>query len=346
MSDGRGDRFSKNHRLNQKFGRTLLFVVIATPVLAIFPDFLPSYWQNVLVLFVLNAMLMVGYRLITTMGGWSFAHVAIMGIGAYAMALIGQSTDAATWSFWLSLIAGPLAAALFALIISYAVLRTRHYYFFLSTFAAGEALRQCFIQLSGITGGAYGIPFVARPSPQFGMDFDTTTGFYYLALALLLIVSLALFALDNSRLGRTVKAAASNEDLSESLGVNVTAYRTFAFVVGSGVAGLAGVLFASFNGTINPMDFSAVLMFKVVAAAIVGGTATFFGPILGLLYLTALEEGLRTIPQWVPLLWGASVIAVLLLFPGGLEAIFVKSLARRGGSGAVGGPRPSTETGG
>jgi branched-chain amino acid transport system permease protein len=240
------------------------------------------------------------------------------------MALIGQSSKDAAWAFWLSLVVGPLAAAVFAFVISYAVLRTRHYYFFLSTFAAGEALRQCFIQLSGITGGAYGIPFVGRPSPQLGMDFTTTTGFYYLALVFFVAVSVGLYLLDHSRLGRTIKAAAANETLSESVGINVTAHRTLAFVVGSGVAGLAGVLFASFNGTINPMDFSAVLMFKVVAAAIVGGTATFFGPLLGLLYLTALEEGLRTIPQWVPLLWGASVVIVLLLLPGGLESLFVR----------------------
>ena len=68
-------------------------------------------------------------------------------------------------------------------------------------------------------------------------------------------------------------------------------------------------------------------MFKLVAAAIVGGVSTFFGPILGLLYLTALEEIFRAFAEWVPLLWGASVIAVLMIWSGGLEMAVLKLLA-------------------
>ena len=102
-------------------------------VMIVLPFLLPAYWQDVLVLFTINVILVMSYRLITTMGGWSFAHIAIMGLGAYTMALL--TTKYYSLSFWITLPIGGLVSALFAVAISYPVLRTRKFYFFLSTFA-------------------------------------------------------------------------------------------------------------------------------------------------------------------------------------------------------------------
>lgn len=311
---------------NRQFLRATIVTTLALPLLIGLPHALSEYWQSVLVLFTINAILLFGYRVITTMGGWSFAHVAIAGLGAYTTAILMNLET--PWSFWATFFLGALLAGAFAMLIAFPVLRTRHYYFFLSTFAAGEALRQCYIQFSGITGGSYGISFIPRPESILGIDFKTSTGFYYLALALALIVGLLLYRFDLSRVGRTIKAVAANEELSESIGINTWAFRTLPFVLGSVIAGFGGVLYANFNGSINPLDFSSILMFKLVAAAIVGGVTTFFGPLIGLLYLTALEEIFRSWAQWVPLLWGISVIAVLLLSEGGLEMAFVRLLRR------------------
>jgi branched-chain amino acid transport system permease protein len=317
---------SDGTQANRRFLRACLGTAVALPLLVALPHALSVYWQSVLVLFTINAIMLIGYRLITTMGGWSFAHVATAGLGAYTTAIL--TTLETPWSFWATFFLGALIAGAFALIISYPVLRTRHYYFFLSTFAAGEALRQCYVQFSGVTGGSYGISFISRPESILGIDFETSTGFYYLALAVAAIVGLALYRFDLSRLGRTIKAVAANEELSESIGISTWAHRTLPFVLGSVIAGFAGVLYGNFNGAINPLDFGSILMFKLVAAAIVGGVTTFFGPLLGLLYLTGLEEIFRNWAQWVPLLWGVSVVAVLLLWEGGLEMAAIR-LARR-----------------
>lgn len=320
----------------------VLGTIIALVLLAVVPAWLSSYWQSVLVLFGISAIAVMGYRFITTMGDWSFAHVAIMGLGAYSMALLmsGRSPG----FFWLSLLAGPLAAALFAMLIAYPVLRTRQYYFFLSTFAAGEALRQCFIQFSGITGGTYGIAFIPRPSSLFGVDFTQTLAYYHLVLLLFAVVAAGLYIIDRSRLGATIKAVAENEPLSQSIGINTWAHRTFAFVLGSTIAGLAGVLLGNFNGIINPLDFRSAAMFKVVAAVIVGGRTTFLGCLLGLAFLTAIEEVFRSQAQLVPLLWGVSVIVILLFSKGGLESLVLNAWAwvahrRQMGVATEGGPR-------
>lgn len=323
-------RRSLQSSANRRFLRAGLATAGAVPLLFALPHILSSYWQSVIVLFTINAMMVLGYRLITTMGGWSFAHVATMGLGAYTTAIL--TTANPPWPFWATLFLGAVVAAAFALLIAYPVLRTRHYYFFLSTFAAGEALRQCYIQFSGITGGTYGISFISRPSGFLGLNFETSTHFYYITLVLTVVIGLALYRFDLSRIGRTIKAVAANEELSESIGINTWRYRSLAFVMGSAVAGLAGGLYGNFNGAINPLDFSPVFMFKVVAAAIVGGVSTFLGPLLGLLYLTALEEIFRDFAQWVPMIWGISVIGVLLFTEGGLESLvprFAKMISRR-----------------
>lgn len=298
--------------------KNALFACVLLVALAALPIGLSNYWRTVLILFSINATVLLGYRLITTMGGWSFAQVALMGIGAYTMALM---TTSAGMSFWSALIAGPVVAAFGAALLAYPVLRTRHYYFFLSTSAAAEAIRQCFLQFTSVTGGAYGIPFIKRPPSIAGLSFQSDVNFYYLVLLLFVLVFAMLYWIDRSSTGRTIKAVAANEELSESLGINTFAYRAFAFVAGSAVAGLGGVLLASFNGIVSPSDFGPTVMFKMVAAAIVGGTSTFLGPLLGLLYLTGLEELFRNSPDIVPLLWGVSVMVVVLLMPDGIEGI-------------------------
>lgn len=314
--------------------RFFLLTAIPAAMIAAASVGLGEYWLNVIIIFLINAMMLMGFRLVTLMGGWSFSHVAFMGLGAYTTAIL--TTAKTPWSFWATIPLAILISAATAFIVGIAVLRTRHYYFFLSSLAAGEAIRQCFSQLDWITGGTYGISFIPRPGDLLGLNFGETRSFLWLVLVF--TVAVAFFArwFDRSEAGRRIRAVAINEDLSASLGIDTWAHRVMAFVVGSAIAGLAGVFFASFNKIVNPLDFSSVYMFRIVAAAIVGGVTTFAGPILGLLYLTAIEELFRGIPEYVPLIWGVSVIGILLLLPGGLETLI--------GAGKFGGKRSGLAT--
>lgn len=303
----------------------LIGLALAAAVLVLAFRLSSVYLGQVLILFLINAMLVMSFRLITTMGGWSFAHVAFAAIGAYAMALLvtGQG-----WPFWPTLALGTLVAGALALALAYPVLRTREYNFFLATFAASAAIQQSLIQFSDITGGTNGIAFIPRPAPLLGLDFTTAGGFFALVLAVTVAFTLTLLAIDRSHIGKTIKAVAENEQLSETLGVHAWGYRTLAFVIGSSIAGAAGVLLGNFNGIVNPGDFGPAFMFKIVAAAIVGGTRTFTGPLLGLILLTLLEELFRGTAQYIPLLWGISVIAALLFTGGGLEVVLARTVAR------------------
>lgn len=280
------------------------------------------YWASVAILLLINVIIVSGYRLITTMGGWSFVHVAFVGVGAYTLAIL--TTGANAMPFWIGLLAGPCVAALLALLISYPVLRTREYNFFLSTFAVAVAIQQCLIQFSSLTGGTSGIAFIPRPSLLFFAPGSSASIFVLVAISTAAVVTFCIL-FDRSTYGANVRAVAANEALSRSLGINVWRYRTLAFVLGTTVAGFGGVLLAGFNGVVNPSDFSAAFMFKVVAAAIVGGTTSIIGPILGLLYLTFVEELFRNASQYIPLIWGCSIIAVLLISGKGLEGLILRT---------------------
>ena len=118
--------------------------------------------------------------------------------------------------------------------------------------------------------------------------------------------------------------------------MDVRAYRTLAFVIASGFAGLSGALLAHYIGTINPNSFDVEMMVFVLTWAIVGGTATFYGPIIGCIVLTILNEiVLREMgfEQMRPMIYGLLLIASVLFLPKGLESVVQKLAAGKNGNG-------------
>ena len=199
----------------------LVASILGAAVGAVFlPFLLSTYHKEILVLFMINAMLVLGYRTITTMGGWSFAHTAIMGLGSYTMAILTQAEFGV--SFWLTLPLAAVVAGVFSALLSYPVLRTRGFYFFLSTFAAGEALRQSYKQFTGITGGTYGISFIPRPGSILGVSFESTISYYYLVLLFTIVIALFLIAFNGSRLGRSITAVAHRRTPQQIVASGIT----------------------------------------------------------------------------------------------------------------------------
>jgi branched-chain amino acid transport system permease protein len=278
-----------------------------------------DYHQSLLILFVINAILVISYRFTTIVGGWSFSHVAIMGLGAYTTGIVTQPSIGLT--FWESLPLALLVSGLFSSIVAIPILRTKGFYFFLSTFAAGEALRQAFQQFPSVTGGLSGIAFIPRPTSIGPIDFTVSYNYYLLCLFISFLCFTILSAIERSRIGHTMRSVAENEDLSLSIGINSWFYRCFSFVAGSVIAAIAGSLLASYNGLVNPLDFSSTFMFKIITAAIIGGVVTRWGALVGLLYITIIEEMFRGYDILIPLFYGVSVIGVLVFMSGGLESI-------------------------
>ncbi len=166
----------------------------------------------------------------------------------------------------------------------------------------------------------------------YDFDFFEPVSYYYIAVVVVTTCLWIMWRIERSLVGLTFHAVHWQDKLAESAGVNVRAYRTLAFVIASGFAGLAGALLAHYIGTVNPNSFDVEVMVFVLTWAIVGGTSTFYGPIVGCVVLTVLNEiVLRELgfEQMRPLIYGLVLIISILFLPDGLESLVAKVIQPR-----------------
>jgi len=292
------------------------------------PRFVSHSQQEILVLLAINVLLVSNYRLLTLTGEWSLAHVVIMGAGAYGSALISKELGVPVP---VAMLAGACLAGLLAFLLSFPLFRMKGFYFLIGSFAAGEIIRLIWkwSELTWLFGGPKGIKLIP-PFPDIealSIDFYDPVHYYYLCLIVVAISLLMLYRVERSRIGLTFHAIHWQDKLAESVGVNTFGYRMLAFVIASFFAGLAGALYAHYVGTVNPNRFSVEEMVYVLIWAIVGGTATFYGPILGVIVLTILNEVvLRAlgVNEMRPMFYGAILILFILFLPKGLESLVPK----------------------
>ncbi|MFH1134842.1 MAG: branched-chain amino acid ABC transporter permease [Pseudomonadota bacterium] len=293
----------------------------AFPIIVISAPFMvTSYKVDLLTNLLINIILVSSFRLITSTGGWSLAHIPMMGCGAYASALL---TGALGVPFLISMPLSGLAAALIGGLIGFPLARTKGFAFFVASFAAGEAIRLSWMRFKVPFGGHKGL---TAPPPDLlhgvsWLDFSSAIPYYFLALTVALISLAIMHRLDKSRIGMTWKAIESHENLSKSVGVNCTKYKVLSFSIGSFFAGIAGVLLAHRLWAIEPQQFGFTTTLYLLVWVVFGGSHTFSGPIIGVAALTVLGELLRPLVEWVPMIYGTIIILTLIFLPNGLESL-------------------------
>ena len=300
-------------------------------VLIALPSVLSFSQREIAVFLVINVLVVVSYRLLTLTGEWSLGHMVIMGVGAYGSALYAKALGLPVP---LAMLLGACTAALVAYVLSFPLFRMKGFYFLIGSFAAGEVIRLLWKRFREPFGGPKGIKLIpSLPDLQIGgvtIDFFEPANYYYLCLIVVSLSLFILYRLERSRIGLTFHAVHWQDQLAEAVGIDTRRYRTLAFVVASFFAGLAGALLAHYIGTVNPNRFDVGEMVFVLIWAIVGGTATIYGPIIGVVALTVINEVfLRQLgfDQMRPLFYGAILIASILFLPGGLEDLVVKARA-------------------
>jgi branched-chain amino acid transport system permease protein len=307
--------------------------------LIVLPHVLSFSQVELLVFLVINVIVVVSYRLLTLTGEWSLAHVVLMGVGGYGSALYTKSFGVPVP---ISIILGAATAALIAFLLSFPLFRMKGFYFLIGSFAAGEVIRLIWKRFSDPFGGATGIKRIPGiPDLDLGfftVEFFKPATYYYLVLVVAALSILIMHLVERSRIGLTFHAIHWQEKLAQSVGVDTFRYRMLAFVVASFFAGLGGALYAHYLSTVNPSQFEVSEMVYVLIWTIVGGTARIYGPILGVVALTVLDEVvLRAIgnDQVRPLLYGAILIAAILFMPKGLESLVIRFGERWRGTGAA-----------
>jgi len=303
----------------RKISGSVLGLVILFTVMALVPLGVGEYHLNIMTLVLVFLIVTASYRLLATTGEISLSHVVIMGIGAYTSALLSRYPF--SLPFWATVFIGAMVAVGFAYATAYPLFRMKGFYFVLGSFAMGEAVRLSWQRWTIPFGGTKGIPFL--PSPSLGgFIFSTPVSYYYLTLGITVGCMAAMYLINISRIGKAMVAIHSQDDLCESMGINVFHYKRLAYVTASFFAGIAGAVLAHYLLSVNPSQFSLAPMFFVLVWVVVGGMNTYWGPIIGVLLLIPIQEVLRGhFVQYTPMIFGIILIAMVFALPGGLESL-------------------------
>jgi branched-chain amino acid transport system permease protein len=276
-----------------------------------------AYTVSVLAVIGINIMLAVSLNMITGFcGQFSLGHAAFYGAGAYAAAL----SAAAGYPPPMALLAGVIAAGCLGLIVGFASLRLREDFLAVTTIGV-SFLFVGFVRKQSWLGAEMGISRI----PSSGLDGQGNT-------MLILACAVATIALSlyvhRSWMGFAFQAVGDDEDTARSIGISVTSYKLVAFTMGTGIAGLAGGLYAYFTQFIVPDSFGFIVSVVLMAMVVIGGAGSTIGVVCAAILLTLLPEMFRFINDYRLLIFGGLLVVMMRFAPGGLAGIGQAALER------------------
>ena len=253
-------------------------------------------------------------------GELSFGQQAFFGVGAYAA---GVSTAMLGLPLFLALLIAMICGAAAAALIGLPALRLRGLYFAMATLAAAEMLRILFelfhwqVEVAGETVGPDGTQGFRGIRWVFERGVEPL-GFLAIVWATLALFVVAIFLLEKSRLGTTIRAIGQDPDLAGALGVDVLRLKLAVVAAAGALAALGGALFAHHSTYIEPRNFDIMLGVHSLAYALIGGLGTVFGPLLGVVLDLGLLEGTRIFEGYRMIVFGGLVALLLIWRPRGL----------------------------
>jgi branched-chain amino acid transport system permease protein len=315
-------QFRKLPETQQKVGKLVALVAL---VLLLFwlPQILGIFMSEIVGTVGLYILLGLGLNIVVGYAGLlDLGYVAFFAIGAYSTAILTSPASPGftpELSFWLAL---PIVVAIttFAgILIGAPVLRLRGDYLAIVTLGFGEIIRVLFQSnwWSPVTGGAQGITRIPDPV-LFGMEFDDSQTIYYLILIACLIAAFISVRLQNSRVGRAWNAMREDESVAEAMGISIIKTKLLAFAIGAAIGSLGGIFFGVKIGSVFPASFGILVSIQALALIILGGMGNVWGVVVGALVLVGLPELLREFEEYRLLLYGAILVALMILKPEGL----------------------------
>jgi len=272
---------------------------------------------NVSLFFVYALVALSLSVLVGLTGQVSLGHAGFLAAGAYAQ---GALVDAGV-HFLLALPLTILIVAVLGVVIGLPALRLEGPYLAIATLGFGLAIQQILNNWSFV-GASTGM-FMWRPE-FLGIDFNSDRNYYYLVLVIAGLATWMLFNLERSHIGRAFRATRDADLAAQMSGIGLARYKTLAFIISAGVAGLAGALFGPLVGYITPESFNLLLSIKFLLMTIVGGLGFLPGALLGAGFITGLDVYLASFRNWSQLVFGGVVIAIMMLEPAGLYGRWLK----------------------
>ncbi len=343
----------KNHKIQWILGG------IALLVLPLILQYFGNAWVRIADLALLYVMLALGLNIVVGYAGLlDLGYVAFYAVGAYMFGLLASPhlADNFAWfaahfpeglhmSLWMVIPLALVLAAITGVLLGIPVLKLRGDYLAIVTLGFGEIIRIFLNNLDhpvNITNGPKGLGQIdsvkvfgldlGRRLELFGYDINSVTLYYYLFLVLVLVTIWVSYRLQDSRIGRAWMAVREDEIAAKAMGINTRNMKLLAFGMGASFGGVAGSMFAAFQGFVSPESFSLMESVMIVAMVVLGGIGHIPGVILGAVLLSALPEVLRYVAGPLQamtdgrldasilrqLLIALAMITVMLLRPRGL----------------------------
>lgn len=283
--------------------------------MAVLPLLLNTYWTAVFVSVGLGTLLSLSLNVILGQAGiFHMGHAAFYAVGAYLTAIL--NTRFGIPILYLIPAAG-IASALFAGLVARPIIHLRGDYLLMVTIGIVEIVRIALVNdLGGLTGGANGLFGISRPE-LFGIKIKKDIQFYYFIWTFVFATLILFYWLHNSRFGRALSCIKEDDIAAEGCGINVTHYKTAAFMLGAFWAGMAGTLFAAKMTIISPGSFTYWDSVMLFAAVILGGGSQA-GVILGAFLVFGLPEIFRGFADARMLIFGIALMVMMIIRPQGI----------------------------
>lgn len=303
----------------------LLFIVLFTT-----PLYFNNHWLSVLNLIGITIIAATGLNILTGYcGQLSIGHAGFIAVGAYTSAVL---TNRLELPFLVGLISAGLVAGFIGMIFGIPSVRVKGFYLAISTIAAQIIIIWIINHWTGVTGGFDGIR--VPPAEIAGLTFLGQGSKFYLIMGITILVIFFVKNLARTRIGRAFIAIRDNDLAAEVMGINLFRYKLVAFFIGCFLAGVAGSLLAHcYWGFLSPENFSISDSILYIGMIIIGGLGTTIGPILGVLFIRSLQQGITQVSPILestfnlpagfttgigPMIFGLVIILFLILEPRGL----------------------------
>ncbi len=278
-----------------------------------------------LVIFIgLYAILAISLNLITGYTGLlSLCHAAFYAIGSYTTAILMVKLH---MNFWFAMVLSGCMTAALGIFIGLPTLRLKGDYLAIATLGFGEIVRNIIINWDALTNGPMGINGI--PAPKFfGLVVDPLKKWPFIILVWVVVLITYFFfrRIIRSRFGRALEAIREDEIAAYAMGINIFKYKVISFAIGAFFAGVAGSIWASFNGSVNPNTFDFMLSVMILCMIVLGGLGSNLAAIIGALLIVFISELPRLfgfsslIPaQFKQILFGIVLVAMMIFRPQGI----------------------------
>jgi len=285
-----------------------------------------DFAANLIIWVAINVLMTASFRFVLLIGELNFAMAGFVGIGAYAG---GIATTMYHLPLALALLLGAAAAGLISLVVGFVTLRAKGAYFLLVSFAFTEVLRLIYSKVD-VIGGNSGM--IGIFPPAYLARFYPT-----IVVLVVLFFLFVLYRMERSDFGKILVAIRNNDDLVQTVGIDVHLTKVWCLGIASFVTGICGALLAHANNVISPGDFSFLVAVYTLAYLKVGGESHILGAVLGAIVLTLLAQYALGFGAYEHIFYGAAIVIGVLLLPDGLFGLaqrMVPGRRRPEGSGS------------